>query len=186
VLGQWAQQETAGTPTARTARRYRPRHLQPCLPGGNYLLRICKSEHVIFPLSSPEEGLWQEQSRQIFEAGSGAPAAPWSQLTPPGSLASAGHGEIKAAALAARIHPRQPPASHGELGVSSQREQPSDVRTAGTDGRCVSPRLPSPLHRRHDFGAGPADPGFHWDPCFSVKPQLSAGGGRGCCQLPDL
>ena len=109
-----------GAPTARTAWRYRPRHLQPRLPGGVYLRQICKLEHVIFPLSSPGEGLWPERSRQIFEAESGEPAVPCSQLTPRGSLASADHDEIKDAVFAAGIGPRQPLASHGELGISSR------------------------------------------------------------------
>lgn len=70
---------------------------------GMYLHRVCKSEHVIFPLSSPGEGLWPERSRQIFEAGSGEPAP-----TLRGSLASAGHSQIKDADFATRIGPWQP------------------------------------------------------------------------------
>lgn len=121
--GQWAQWETGcscGThsPTLSSL-------ASPATPSGAiYLCQICKSEHVIFSLSSLGEGLWPEWSRQIFEAGSREPAAPCSQLTLWGSLASAGRGEIKDAGFAARMRPRQPPASHGELGISSRPEEP--------------------------------------------------------------
>lgn len=88
----------------------------PAVPSvGIYLHQVCKSEHVIFPLSSPGEGLWPERSRQIFEAGSREPA-----LTLRGSLASPGHSQIKDADFATRIGPWQPQGSHGKLGISSR------------------------------------------------------------------
>lgn len=114
--GQQAQQETGcsrGTHSLALSAL-----ASPAAPSrGFYLRQICKSEHVIFPLSSPGEGLWPERSRQIFEAGSREPAALCSQLTPRGSLASAGQGKIKDAVFAARFRPRQPPASHSKLGI---------------------------------------------------------------------
>lgn len=125
VPGQWARWETGCSCGTHSLALSAP--ASPAAPSGAiYLRQICKSEHVIFPLSSPGEGLWPERSRQIFEAGSGEPAAPCSQLTPQGSLASAGRGEIKDAGFAARMRPRQPPASHGELGISSRPEEPLD------------------------------------------------------------
>lgn len=182
-----------GSPGARAAgtvgdralwRHAQPRAIGPGISsrafrGGIYLRQICKLEHVIFPLSSPGEGLWPEWSRQIFGLGAGSLVAPCSQLTPRGSLASAGHGQIKDAVFAAGIGPRQPLASHGELGISSPREESFDVGMEGTDGRWVSLRFPSPLHQRPNFGAGPLlaarRPGFlHQHPCFSAKPQLSS------------
>lgn len=89
-----------GSPSARAAgtvgdraralwRHAQPRAIGPGISsrafrGGIYLRQICKLEHVIFPLSSPGEGLWPEWSRQIFEAGSGEPGCAMFSADPTG------------------------------------------------------------------------------------------------------
>lgn len=119
--------------------------------------------------------MWPEWSRQIFEAGSrGEPAAPRWWLTPRGSIASAGHGEINDAAFAAGIRSSEaagfPTASWASrLG---KREEPFDVWPEGTEGRCVSPPFPSPLHQHPNFGAWPHRPGFPHRHFFSKAPAL--------------